>query len=67
MALTENAKRVTAEEGYEVGYSGKADDQNPYIPGELHNIWKENYDKGIAKRRAEDEGARGFGPRQTSI
>lgn len=53
--LSENAKKVTAQEGYEVGYSGKSDNRNPYVPGELHDIWKSNYERGVQQRQEEDE------------
>jgi hypothetical protein len=53
--LSENAKQVTAKEGYEVGYSGKADNKNPYVPGELHDIWQSNYERGV-KQRLQDDG-----------
>ena len=53
--ISEGAKKVTADEGYEVGYSGKADNKNPYVPGELHNIWQSNYERGVQQRFLEDD------------
>jgi hypothetical protein len=55
--LSQACIKVTEAEGYEVGYSGKADNRNPYIPGELHNIWQEHYLKGVAQREQEDADA----------
>lgn len=38
-------------EGYEVGYSGKTDDKNPYIETSPHHVaWKTGYDRGCAAR-----------------
>lgn len=52
--ITEKAKEVTAKEGYEVGYHGKMDNKNPYIPGELHDVWQANYIKGVRQRELEE-------------
>jgi ribosome modulation factor len=46
---------VSEREGYEVGYSGKADNTNPYIETSLyHAAWKTGYDRGCKERLALD-------------
>lgn len=60
--LSQLSIAVTEREGYEVGYSGKADNRNPYAPGQLHDIWQAHYDRGVAQRQKEYDEAEACAP-----
>jgi hypothetical protein len=65
--LSQSSIAVTEREGYEVGYSGKADNRNPYAPGQLHDIWQEHYERGVAQRQKEYDDAEASSPWKKSL
>lgn len=45
---------VTEREGYDVAYSGKQDQTNPYLQGtHHHNVWKQGHIRGMSQRRVD--------------